>query len=122
LGKSFLFGKEPKLLRRTKMGATIAKRSLLIGLIMGVVAVIGSASLPVQKKVRQSSPPYTVMVSLQTNASFVPDGRMTFADLAYTATFKDVVFVFDPTDPLSVCSVEAEEGKLILTRHEFNAV
>jgi hypothetical protein len=100
----------------------ITKHSAFAGALIGVFIGLLPASVLVQKKAERSSPPYTVVVALETTSPFVGDGRMTFADFAFSTTFKDVVFVFDPADQLEFCSVEAEEGKLFLTRHEFNDV
>jgi len=75
-------------------------------------------SRPAPKKTRIASPAYTVLVALQTTSPFVGDGRMSFADFAFSATFKNVVFVFDPTDVIEVCKVKlrfrAEFGLLDL--------
>ncbi len=92
------------------------------GMVLGILLGLSPATPQTKKVLRRVSPAYTVMVSLQTNAPFVGDGRMTFADLAFSATFRDVVFVYDPEGMLGFCSVEAREGKLFLTRHEFNDV
>jgi hypothetical protein len=90
----------------------------LTGLVLGA----STGSRPASLEARQASPAYTVMVAFQMSSPFVPDGRMTFADLAFSATFKNVVFVFDPTAAFGFCSIEAEEGRVFLTRHAFNDV
>jgi hypothetical protein len=74
------------------------------------------------KEIGRQSPTYTVMVALEVRSPFVGDGRMTFANLAFSATFRDMVFVFDPRATLAVCSVEGRSGTLALTRREFNDV
>ncbi len=84
--------------------------------------VILGAAVMAPKAGRQVSPPYTVMVALEMQSPFVADGRMSFADLAFSATFTNVTFVYDPKGVPSFCSVKADEGKLFLTRHEFNDV
>jgi hypothetical protein len=68
----------------------------------------------------RSSPPYTVLVSLQARSPFVADGRMSIADLAFSATFKDVVFYYERGKGPGVS--EKYDGKLFLTQHEFNDV
>lgn len=73
-----------------------------------------------KKAGRRTSPPYTVMVSLQANSPFVADGRMSIADLAFSATFRNVVFYYERSTGPGV--YEKHNGKLLLTRHEFNDV
>ncbi|NLX18672.1 MAG: hypothetical protein GXY53_05235 [Desulfobulbus sp.] len=84
------------------------------------VAPLLSAPLQAKKAGVRFSPKYTVMVSLQATSPYVPDGRMSFADLAFSATFKDVVFIYDPAHGAGF--VENHDGKLLLTRREFNDV
>jgi hypothetical protein len=73
-----------------------------------------------RKSARRTSPPYTVMVALEMSSPYVPDGRMTFADLAFSATFKDVVVFNDPAHGSGI--IEDHGGRLFLTRYEFNDV
>jgi hypothetical protein len=90
----------------------------LLGALAGLMPMAAHAG----KEIDRQSPPYTVMVALEVRSPFVGDGRMTFADLAFSATFRDMVFVFDPRALLAVCSVEGQGGTLHLTRREFNDV
>ena len=92
------------------------------GALMGFLAGALSASSLAQKKPGRTSPAFTIMVALQTSSPFVGDGRMTFADFAFSATFEDVLFIYDPAGVLGFCSVKADKGKLFLTRREFNDV
>ncbi|MBM3297796.1 MAG: hypothetical protein FJY83_09400 [Candidatus Aminicenantes bacterium] len=91
----------------------------LAALILGFASWLRPAP-PAKKPAPKSSPPYTVMVSLQAHSPYAPDGRMSIADLAFSATFKDVVFTYD--HPRGVFLTEKHDGKLFLTRHEFNDV
>jgi len=104
------------------MKIRITKHFALAGALLGVFIGLLPASVFAQKKTERKSPPYTVVVALETTSPFVGDGRMTLADFAFSATFKDVFFVFDPAEAFEFCSIEAEDGKLFLTRHEFNDV
>jgi len=101
------------------------KSSRLLGvacsiLLLGQGAGFLPASPQAKKPTRRVSPPYTVMVALEATSPFVPDGRMSFADLAFSATFKNVVFIFDPDAGAGL--TEVHDGKLFLTRHAFNDV
>ena len=91
-----------------------------VGLLFGVWADLRPESGQSKKPARRISPPYTVMVALEMNSPYVPDGRMTFADLAFSATFKDVVFISDPAGGAGL--IENHGGRLFLTRHTFNDV
>jgi hypothetical protein len=90
----------------------------LLGVLTALTPREAQAGRPVERK----SPPYTVVIALEVRSPFVGDGRMTFADLAFSATFKDTVFVFDPRATLAVCSVQGPAGTLSLTRRRFNDV
>ncbi|OGD12088.1 MAG: hypothetical protein A2Y86_09230 [Candidatus Aminicenantes bacterium RBG_13_62_12] len=93
---------------------------IFAAVLLGCWAGLRGAPPQAKKPARRTSPPYTVMVSLQATSPFVPDGRMSIADLAFSATFKDVVFVYDPKGGAGM--TERHDGKLLLTRHEFNDV
>ena len=71
-----------------------------------------------------SSPPYTVLVMLSYESPFVDDGRSSFAEFAFSVTFKDVRFHFDNQRPLPMLafSIDGAEGKGTLTRHALNKV
>ena len=43
----------------------------------------------------QSSPPYTIMVALSYESPFVDDGRSSFAEFAFSVTFRNVRFHYD---------------------------
>jgi len=94
---------------------TIRRRLVLMAVLLLVSVYVPGINA-------SESPPYTVMIALEFTSPFVPDGRMSFSDFAFSATFYHVTFEFDPHDPLGACSVNAEKGKLILTRHAFNDV
>jgi hypothetical protein len=104
------------------MKMRITEHLVIAGVIMGIFVGLLPASILADKTTERKSPPFTVVVALETTSPFVGDGRMTFADFAFSATFKDVVFVFNPAEAFDFSFVEAEEGKLFLTRHEFNDV
>jgi len=98
-------------------------RSLVfVALLLWAAPGLAAGSPPAKKPARHVSPPYTVMVALEMSSSFVPDGRMSFADLAFSATFKDVVFVIDLGAGEQYAFFEKHDGKLFLTRVEFNDV
>ncbi len=78
------------------------------------------AAGPQQGPVRKISPPYTVMVALQATSPFVADGRMSIADLAFSATFKNVVVIVDRAQGAFLS--RDYSAKVLLTRHEFNDV
>lgn len=102
------------------MKMRIVWRLLFAALILGSWTGLRPEPSQTKKPARRVSPPYTVMVSLQAASPFVADGRMSIADLAFSATFKDVVFTYD--HPRGVFLTEKHDGKLLLTRHEFNDV
>ncbi len=96
-------------------------RFRLSGVLIALVTLAGSLSAAPQagRKGPRTSPPYTVMVALQVTSPYVADGRMSFADLAFSATFTGVVFYLGEEGP---GVVENHGGKLHLTRHAFNDV
>jgi hypothetical protein len=100
----------------------ISGNFLLAGALLGAIIGLMPMTAHAEKVLERKSPPYTVMVALEVTSPFVGDGRMNFANLAFSTTFKDLIFVFDPGAILGFCSVEGEEGKILLTRHEFNDV
>jgi hypothetical protein len=77
-----------------------------------------------QKKPVRSSPPYTVSVEFSAQSPFVPDGRMSLAELAFKAVFSPVTFEFDADeDPLLGRSqISTAKGKGILSRLVLNDV
>ena len=94
----------------------IACLAVLLAATLGMLGATG----PQQGPVRKISPPYTVMVALQATSPFVADGRMSIADLAFSATFKNVVVVVDRAQGAFLS--QHYSGKVLLTRHEFNDV
>ena len=104
------------------MNSRLIKLVLLAGMVLGALAALRPASAPENKAPIRPSQTYTIVVSLQAASPFVPDGRMSIADLAFSATFKDVVLIFGTSLPESYDFVEQHEGELFLTRHEFNDV
>jgi hypothetical protein len=76
------------------------------------------------KKAVRSSPPYTVSLEFSAQSPFVPDGRMSLAELAFKVVFSPVVFEFDPEeDPLLGRSqVNTEKGKGTFSRVVLNDV
>jgi hypothetical protein len=95
-------------------------RCVLAAGLLACWAWLRPAPPPAKKPVAKTSPPYTVMIALSASSPFVADGRMSLADLAFNATFKDVVFIYDPAKGAFLN--EKHGGKLWLTRHEFNDV
>ncbi|MDW7761336.1 MAG: hypothetical protein SCM96_11975 [Acidobacteriota bacterium] len=89
-------------------------------LLLGVWADLRPDPEQSKKSARRTSPPYTVMVAIEMSSPYVPDGRMTFADLAFSATFRDVVVFNDPARGAGI--IEDQGGRLFLTRHAFNDV
>jgi hypothetical protein len=75
-----------------------------------------------EKKPVQASPPCDVHVSLNASSPFVPDGRMSLAEISFEATFQSVTFEFDPAeDPLlGRCQVNAAKGKTKFSRLFLN--
>jgi hypothetical protein len=65
------------------------------------------------KKSLRTSPNYEVQLSLDMTSPFVPDGRMSLAELSLRAVFSAVRFEFDPEeDPLlGRCQVNSGKGK-----------
>jgi len=76
------------------------------------------------KKPVRPSPPYTVSMEFSVQSPFVPDGRMSLAELAFQAVFSPLTFEFDADeDPLLGRSqVKAEKGKGTLSRLVLNDV
>jgi hypothetical protein len=76
------------------------------------------------EKAVRSSPPYTISLELSTQSPFVPDGRMSLAELSFRVVFSPAVFEFDADeDPLLGRSqVNTDNGKGILSRLVLNEV
>jgi len=91
------------------MKKTLVDRWIGAVTIVGILAGLAMAAPSTPKTARRISPLYTVMVALEMRSPFVGDGRMSFADLAFSATFKNVTFIYDPAAALSFCSVEADD-------------
>jgi len=104
------------------MNSRIVRLVILAGMVLSAPAVLRPASAPEKKTPVRPSQTYTIVISLQAASPFVPDGRMSIADLAFSATFKDVVLIFGTGLPESFFFDEHNDGKLFLTRHEFNDV
>lgn len=71
------------------------------------------------------SPPYTVLVNLEYQSTYVDDGRSTFADFAFSVTFENVRFHFEKDQPLPSMAFRVEggnRGKGILSRWALNKV
>lgn len=94
-------------------------RQIAFAAFLGVTAGLQPNAAAPKKNAANESPPYTIMVALDMSAPFVGDGRMSFAALAFSATFNSVLFRWDPRIG---CQVRADAGKLLLTRREFNDV
>jgi len=90
------------------MKTRITKHLAIAGVIMGIFVGLLPASIIDGKVAVRKSPPYTVVVALETTSPFVGDGRMTFAEFAFSATFKDVLFVFNPAEVFDFYSLELE--------------
>ena len=104
------------------MNSRIVRLVILAGMVLSALAVLLPASAPEKKTPVRPSQAYTIVISLQAASPFVPDGRMSIADLAFSATFKDVVLIFGTSLPESYIFDEQHDGKVFLTRHEFNDV
>ncbi len=88
-------------------------------IVLGAATIVAFSAAVAQTRPPSESSPYNVMVALDMSSPYVPDGRMSFAALAFSATFKNVVFRWNPrTGPL----VDAPTGRLWLTAREFNEV
>lgn len=76
------------------------------------------------RKPVRSSPSYTVTIEFSGQSPFVPDGRMSLAELAFQAVFSPLTFEFDADeDPLLGRSqVKAGKGKGTLSRLALNDV
>ncbi len=79
---------------------------------------------PVAAAESEISPPYTVMIALSYASPYVDDGRSSFADFAFSVSFKHVRFRFDPGQPLPMLGfhIMGGKGKGTLTRHTLNKV
>ncbi len=75
-----------------------------------------------RRRAAKNSPPYEIQVSLSMTSPFVPDGRMSLAELSLLVTFPSVTFEFDPDeDPLlGRCQVSSGEGKGTISRLVLN--
>lgn len=104
------------------MNSRIVRLVLPAGMVLAALAALWPATLPQKKTPDRPTQTYTVMISLQARSPFVPDGRMSIADLAFSATFKDVVLIFGTSLPESYIFDEQHDGKLFLTSHAFNDV
>jgi hypothetical protein len=92
----------------------------------GIMTRVGSRrpTAKAQKKSARLSPPYDIHLSLNVRSPFVPDGRMSLAELALEVIFPSVTFEFDPNeDPLlGRCQVNTAKGKAKISRLVLNEV
>jgi hypothetical protein len=91
-----------------------------MAIVLAAVLKTGDGRLGAEQPARRVSLPYSVMVALEARSPFVADGRMSIADLVFSATFKEVVFFYDRDQGPGFMG--DHNGKLFLTRHEFNDV
>jgi hypothetical protein len=92
----------------------------------GVMTRVGSRrpSAKERKKTVQVSLPCHVQISLNASSPFVPDGRMSLAELALEVGFSSVTFEFDPDENplLGRCQVNTAKGKGKISRLVLNEV
>lgn len=91
-------------------------RRLPLGLaILAAVFSLAARFEPQEKNPKsvRTSPNYEVQVSLDMTSPFIPDGRMSLAELSLQAVISEVRFEFDPEeDPLlGRCQVSSGKGK-----------
>jgi len=97
------------------------RRQLVFAAFVVIVSIgLWAAASQENEPKKKRSPAYTITVALQVKSPFVADGRMTFADFAFRATFGNVVFVLDPYEGAGL--MKQSDGRLLLTRHVFNDV
>jgi len=92
---------------------------LVAGLGAGLPECAGASNLSTK-----TSPPYTLTVRLQADSPFVPDGRMSLAEISFKVLFASVIFEFDPDENplLGRCQVNSEKGKGSFTKLALNDV
>jgi hypothetical protein len=97
---------------------------LVLSLAGVLSAGAGSGIAAAPRRLQVSSPPYRVTVSLEFTSPFVPDGRMSLAELSFRVSFTPVFFEFDPAgDPLlGRCQINAHAGKGSFTKIVHNDV